>query len=74
MIPMPTGGTAELMREAAAFNSKVAAGVENLRRIKDEQVQIATTPKDEIFRTDKVSLYRYRPLAEQKVRMPILIV
>lgn len=74
MIPMPTGGTAELMREAAAFNSKVAAGVENLRRIKDEQVQIATTPKDEVFRTDKISLYRYRPLAEQKVRTPILIV
>jgi polyhydroxyalkanoate synthase len=73
MIPMPTAGTAELMRAAAAFNAKLAAGVEKLGRIKDEDVQIATTPKDEVFRTDKVTLYRYRPLAEQKIRTPILI-
>ena len=62
MIPMPTAGPAELMRAAAAFNTKVAAGVTKLSTIKDEQVQIATTPKDEVFRTDKVTLYRYRPL------------
>ncbi len=76
MIPMPTAsmaGPAELMRAAAAFNAKLAAGVEKLGRIKDEDVQIATTPKDEVFRTDKVTLYRYRPLAEQKIRTPILI-
>jgi polyhydroxyalkanoate synthase len=73
MIPMPTAGTAELMRAAAAFNAKLAAGVEKLGRIKDEDVQIATTPKDEVFRTDKVTLYRYRPLTEQKVKTPILI-
>ena len=76
MIPMPTAGMAgmaELMREAAAFNAKIAAGVGRLSTIKDEDVQIATTPKDEVFRTDKVTLYRYRPLAEQKIRTPILI-
>ena len=74
MIPMPTTGTADLMRTAAAFNAKLAAGVEKLSRIKDADVQIATTPKDEIFRTDKVTLYRYRPLAEQKIKTPVLIV
>jgi polyhydroxyalkanoate synthase len=73
MIPMPTAGTAELMRAAAAFNAKLAAGVEKLGRIKDEDVQIATSPKDEVFRTDKVTLYRYRPLAEQKIKTPVLI-
>src|SRR5215213_9511456 len=77
MIPMPTAGmagTAELMRTAAAFNAKLAAGIEKLGRIKDEDVQIATTPKDEVFRTGKVTLYRYRPLAEQKIKAPLLIV
>ena len=74
MIPMPTAGTAELMREAAAFNTKVAAAVEKLGKVKDEDVQIATTPKDEVFRTDKVTLYRYRPLAEPKIQTPVLIV
>ena len=74
MIPMPTTGSAELMRAAAAFNTKVAAGISKLAAITDEQVQIATTPKDEVFKSDKVTLYRYRPLAKRKVATPVLIV
>jgi polyhydroxyalkanoate synthase len=73
MMAMPTAGPAELMRAAASFNTKVAAAVQKLGAIKDEDVQIATTPKDEVFRTDKVTLYRYRPLAERKVQTPVLI-
>ena len=74
MIPTPAAGTADLLREAAAFNTKVAAAVTKLGRVKDDDVQIATTPKDEIYRTDKVTLYRYRALGEQTVRTPLLIV
>jgi polyhydroxyalkanoate synthase subunit PhaC len=66
--------TSELLREVADFNTKVAAGIEKLGSIKDEQVEIATTPKDEVFRTDKVTLYRYRPLAEARIKTPVLIV
>jgi polyhydroxyalkanoate synthase len=74
MMGMPTAGTAELLRAAASFNTKVAAAVQKLGAIKDEDVRIATTPKDEVFRVDKVTLYRYRPLAEQKIKIPVLIV
>ena len=74
MIPMPTSGSAELMRAAATFNTKVAAGITKLSAITDEQVQIAATPKDEVFKSDKVTLYRYRPLAKRKVATPVLIV
>ena len=70
---MPTAGPAELMRAAASLNTKVAAAVQKLGSVKDEDVQIATTPKDEVFRADKVTLYRYRPLAERKVQTPVLI-
>src|SRR5215510_14093526 len=73
-MPVSIPNASALMREAAAFNTKVAAGMEQLRTIKDEQVEIATTPKDEILRTDKVTLYRYRPLTEAQVRTPVLIV
>jgi polyhydroxyalkanoate synthase len=73
-MPMSIPNAAELMREAAAFNTKLAAGMERLRTIKDSDVEIATTPKDEIFRTDKVTLYRYRPLTEPQIRTPVLIV
>ena len=53
---------------------RYASGIEKLSTIKDEQIQIATTPKDEIFRTDKVTLYRYRPLTETRFRTPMLII
>ena len=65
---------AELLAEAAALNQKLNAGMRRLAAIKDDQVEIATTPKDEVFRTDKTTLYRYRPLAEQRVATPMLIV
>jgi polyhydroxyalkanoate synthase subunit PhaC len=74
MTSAPIPNATELMQQAAPFNSKVAAGMERLRTIKDEQVEIATTPKDEILRTDKVTLYRYRPLVEPQIRTPVLIV
>jgi polyhydroxyalkanoate synthase len=72
-MPMSIPNAADLMREAAAFNTKVAAGMQRLGTIKDEDVEIATTPKDEILRTDKVTLYRYRPLTESQIRTPVLI-
>ena len=36
-------------------------GTKLFEEIRDEHVEIATTPKDEVWRQDKVTLYRYRP-------------
>jgi polyhydroxyalkanoate synthase subunit PhaC len=74
MIPLPTAGPAEMLAEAAALNQRIASGMRRLAAIKDDEVEIATTPKDEVFRTDKVTLYRYRPLAERRLATPVLIV
>jgi polyhydroxyalkanoate synthase subunit PhaC len=74
MIPLPAAGPAEMLAEAAALNQRIATGMQRLAAIKDDEVEIATTPKDEVFRTDKVTLYRYRPLAERRVATPVLIV
>lgn len=74
MIPLPTTGPADVLAEAAALNRKLASGMQRLAAIKDDQVEIATTPKDEVYRTDKVTLYRYRPLAQQQLATPVLIV
>jgi polyhydroxyalkanoate synthase subunit PhaC len=74
MTSIPVPNVAELIQQATEFNAKVTAGIERLSAIKDEQVEIATTPKDEVLRTDKVTLYRYRPLVEQRISTPLLIV
>ena len=39
-----------------------------------DEVAIATTPKDEVWRQDKVTLHHYRPLADTKIATPVLIV
>src|SRR4051794_27866901 len=59
--------------EATGFGERHAQGTKLFGEIKDEDVQIATTPKDQIWHQDKVTLYHYRPLTERKVRTPVLI-
>jgi polyhydroxyalkanoate synthase len=59
--------------EAASLADKMARGAKLFSEVRDDDVAIATTPKDEVWRQDKVVLYRYRPLTDQKVRTPVLI-
>ena len=44
-----------------------------LHTIRDSDVQIATTPKDLVWQQDKVSLFRYRPMTQERVGTPVLI-
>jgi len=69
-LPDPTRAMAEL----AELNVKLMRGAEVLGRIRDEDVQIATTPKHEVWRQDKTVLYRYEPLAERSIAVPVLMV
>ena len=48
-------------------------GSQRLASYTEEQLDIATTPKDEVWRQDTVRLYRYRPMVEKPSRVPILI-
>src|SRR5207245_3991956 len=52
----------------------VARGAALFDKIGSDDVGMATTPKDVVWHQDKVSLHRYRPLAEKKVATPVLIV
>jgi polyhydroxyalkanoate synthase len=63
----------QAIAEAAALGQKIANGAKLFEEIRDEDVAIATTPKDEVWRQDKVTLYRYRPVTEPKVSTPVLI-
>ncbi len=65
---------AEMMAEVGALGRKMAEGAKLFASVRDEDVRIATTPKDLVWSQDKVSLYRYRPLAESRGLPPVLIV
>ncbi|HKQ86670.1 MAG TPA: class III poly(R)-hydroxyalkanoic acid synthase subunit PhaC [Candidatus Acidoferrales bacterium] len=64
----------QAIAEAAALGEKIARGAALFSKLHDDDVAIATTPKDEVWRQDKVSLHHYRPLADKKVVTPVLIV
>ena len=71
--PLPLN-PAEMMAEVAELGRRISAGAKLFADVRDADVQIATTPKDLVWSQDKVSLYRYRPLAESKGLPPVLIV
>ena len=64
---------ASAMTEAARIGAKMLAGTELFGRLRDQDVQIATTPKDLVWTQDKVSLFHYRPLAEKRIGIPVLV-
>ena len=57
----------QAIREATSLAEKIVRGTELFSKLRDDEVRIATTPKEEVWRQDKVTLHHYRPLAEQKV-------
>ncbi|HML14775.1 MAG TPA: class III poly(R)-hydroxyalkanoic acid synthase subunit PhaC [Xanthobacteraceae bacterium] len=64
----------QAVAEAAALGEKLARGAELFAKLRDDEVAIATTPKDEVWRQDKVTLHHYRPLAPVAVSPPVLVV
>ena len=68
-----TQPSADPVAQAAQMGSRMLAGTELFGRIRDQDVKIATSAKDLVWQQDKVSLYRFRPLVERQVRVPVLI-
>jgi polyhydroxyalkanoate synthase len=64
----------ETLRELTELNRKVATGIDNLSRLREEDLQVGVTPKEEIYREDNVVLYRYTPMVERPFPIPVLIV
>jgi poly[(R)-3-hydroxyalkanoate] polymerase subunit PhaC len=62
------------MRELAGLQEKIARGAERLANFSEEELAIATAPVDEVYREDMVRLYKYRPTAEKRKGISILIV
>jgi polyhydroxyalkanoate synthase len=64
----------KVLAEVAALSQRMARGAELFSKIRDTDVSIATTPKDEVWREDKVTLYHYRPVRNRKIASSVLIV
>lgn len=68
-----TRASADPLTKAAQMAARMLGGTELFGRIRDQDVTIASSPKELVWQQDKVSLYRFRPLVEQQVQVPVLI-
>jgi len=62
-----------LASQFSAAQEKIARGAKLLAELKESDIEISLTPKDEVWRCDSVVLYRYRPEVERPLAVPVLI-
>ncbi len=60
------------IHEFTEINQKIVKGIEILSRLKEDDIQIGTAPKELVYREDKLKLYRFTPVVEQPFRIPLL--
>src|SRR5215471_3873477 len=70
------GGTAasNIVSNVTALGRELTQSAKLIAEVRDEEVEIGTAPKEEVWRSDKVILYRYKATAERKLKTPLLIV
>jgi polyhydroxyalkanoate synthase len=66
--------TSEYRYSNSQLSQKLVKGVERFSRLREEDIQIGVTPKEEVYREDKVVLYRFTPKVEHSLNIPILMV
>lgn len=62
-----------LLRELQEMGAKITRGSQRLAALGEEQLDIATAPKDEVWRQDMVRLYHYRPVVDAPAKVPVLL-
>lgn len=60
-------------KELESARGKLTRGLKKLAELSEEELAIATVPRDEVWREDMVRLYRCRPTVAQPHPVPILI-
>ncbi len=63
----------QALQELGEIRAKLQRGAKRLAALTDDDLAIATAPKDEVWRDDMVRLYRYRPTAEHQLQISVLI-
>ncbi len=61
-------------REMAELNQKVIDGIKILSKLTPEDVQVGTTPKEAVYREDKLVLYRHTPMVPQADLHPVPVI
>jgi polyhydroxyalkanoate synthase subunit PhaC len=61
-------------QEYTDLTEKIVKGIDNLSRLREEDIVVGATPKEAVYREDKITLYRFQPKVENPFPIPLLIV
>ena len=64
---------ASMAKELDAARDKLSRGLKKLAELPEDELAIATVPREEIWREDMVQLYRCKPIVEKPHGTPVLI-
>lgn len=73
MLKAWTMDPSNLLQGATEFNRKLLHGMENFAKVREEDIQIGTAPKQAVYHEDKLVLYRYEPVVKNPLAPPLLI-
>lgn len=62
----------QALREMQGFGQKLATSLKTLSEI--GEIDVGATPKEAVYRDDKLVLYRFKPTTETQQRIPLLII
>ncbi|MFN6473832.1 MAG: class III poly(R)-hydroxyalkanoic acid synthase subunit PhaC [Nostoc sp. SerVER01] len=62
------------MHEFIELIEKLFKGIDTFNRLREQDIQIGVTPKQEVYREDKVVLYRFQSQVKNLLKIPILVV
>jgi len=63
-----------ILNSVTDLGRQLAQSTKTLTETRDDEVEIGTAAKDEVWRSDKVILYRYKAIADRKLKTPLLVV
>jgi polyhydroxyalkanoate synthase len=60
------------IHEFTELNQKMVKGIELLSRLKEDDIQVGTAPKEVVYREDKLKLYHFTPVVQKPFKIPLL--
>ena len=75
MLPFLTQLSLEdTTHEYVELTQKLVKGMENLSRLREEDIEVGFSPKEAVYKEDKVILYRFKSQVAKPFQIPVLIV
>ncbi|WP_013321438.1 class III poly(R)-hydroxyalkanoic acid synthase subunit PhaC [Gloeothece verrucosa] len=64
----------DAVHEYTEITKKMLKGLDNLSRLREEDIQSGVSAKEAVYKEDKVILYRFTPQVAQPLHIPLLMV